>query len=215
MKIAVLMFYNDAIKEYGDINYKINKAYCEKHGLELIVSNKRLYPTRHPAWERIPLLLKYLKMTPASPNYDYLLWIDADAFFYLDSNSIVDIINSNSRANFIFSRDKDNKTVNSGFFIVKNNDYSILFLNKWGFNLKLYQMNSHPEWWDQGVLNDMIHQDILNISKNSICLDYGILQHFRKEELTTLPKPFVYHLAGRNHSDRVAASKQYLMQQSL
>ena len=35
MKVGVVMFYDDAIKDYGDINYKINKLYCEKYQLDL------------------------------------------------------------------------------------------------------------------------------------------------------------------------------------
>ena len=46
MKIGVLMFYDNAIKEYGDINYKINKMYCEKYNLDLILSNKKVYKNR-------------------------------------------------------------------------------------------------------------------------------------------------------------------------
>jgi len=41
MKIGVVMFYDDNIKIYGDINHTINKKYCEKYNLTLIVSNKK------------------------------------------------------------------------------------------------------------------------------------------------------------------------------
>lgn len=50
MKIGVLMFYDDNIKLYGDINYIINQKYCEKYNLELILSNKKKYSNRHSAW---------------------------------------------------------------------------------------------------------------------------------------------------------------------
>ena len=35
MKIALVMWYNDKIKEYADINYKINYEYCKKFGYDL------------------------------------------------------------------------------------------------------------------------------------------------------------------------------------
>lgn len=41
MRTCLLMFYNDAIKKYGDITYKINKLYCDKHNIDLIVSNEK------------------------------------------------------------------------------------------------------------------------------------------------------------------------------
>ena len=197
------MFYNDAIKEYGDITYKINKEYCEKYNLELILSKKQVYRARHPAWERLPLILNNL------PKYDYLIWIDADAFFYRDAKDITEIIHTYPKANFIFSRDKDNKAINSGFFIVKNDEYSLMFLRKWAYDEKLYRNNTKPYWWDQGVLNDMVDKDLLTISKNSVCLDYGFFQHFFEDDLLTMPKPYIYHLAGRSHADRVSFCKEY------
>ena len=66
MKVCVLMFYDDNIKSYGEINYKINKKYCEKYNLDIILSNEKKYNNRHSAWERLPLLLDNIM------NYDYL-----------------------------------------------------------------------------------------------------------------------------------------------
>ena len=151
MKIGVLMFYDDNIKLYGDINYIINQKYCEKYNLELILSNKKKYSNRHSAWERLPFILENIS------NFDYLIWIDADAFFYNDANNIVDIINNNLNVNFIFSNDIGNQNINTGFFIVKNSKYSIDFLTIWAFDENLYKSNPTPGWWDQGVLIDMFH----------------------------------------------------------
>ena len=113
MNICVIMFYDDKIKSYGNINYKINKLYCEKYNLKIILSNEKKYSNRHSAWERLPLLINNIL------NFDYLIWIDADAFFYNDANNIVNIINNNSNVNFIFSNDIGNKNINSGFFIIQ------------------------------------------------------------------------------------------------
>jgi hypothetical protein len=62
MRIGVLMYYDNAIREYGDITYKINKNYCNKYNLDLILSNEKMYNDRHPAWERLPLILKHIKI---------------------------------------------------------------------------------------------------------------------------------------------------------
>jgi len=44
MNVCVIMFYDDNIKSYCDINYNINKLYCEKHNLKIILSNeKKIY----------------------------------------------------------------------------------------------------------------------------------------------------------------------------
>ena len=200
-KICVIMFYDDNIKSYGEINYNINKLYCEKYNFDIILSKEKKYTNRHSAWERLPLLLENIS------KYDYLIWIDADAFFYNDSNNIEDIINKNRNINFIFSKDIGNNNINTGIFIVKNSEYSIKFLTKW-VDEELYRINPYPGWWDQGLLIYMFKQNILDIENNSIQYDYGLLQHFfnnDKLENTT----YIYHLAGRSENIRYTESKIY------
>ena len=211
MRVCLLMFYDDNISDYGDINYKINKLYCEKYNLDLILSKEKTYKDRHSAYERLPLILKHIE------NYDYVIWIDADAFFYIDSKNIIDIIknnlDNNKDKNFIFSNDITNTNINTGFFIVKNTKYSIDFINKWAYDEDLYNDNPYKLWWDQGILNNMLDKNTLDIVNNMISYNYGILQHFNKYELETFEKlqhkPFVYHLAGKTNDERIKASINY------
>ena len=42
MNICVVMYYDDCIKNYAEINYNINKKYCEKYKFEIILSNKKI-----------------------------------------------------------------------------------------------------------------------------------------------------------------------------
>tara|TARA_B110000908_G_scaffold122868_1_gene144087 strand:- start:317 stop:949 length:633 start_codon:yes stop_codon:yes gene_type:complete len=201
MKIGVVMFYDDNIKIYGDINHTINKKYCEKYNLTLIVSNKKKYTDRHSAWERLPLLLDNIS------NFDYIIWIDADAFFYYDAN-ITDIINDNLNTNFIFSKDLGNNNVNSGIMIIKNTDYSIKFLKKWAYDEELYKKYEHHLWWDQAVLIHLLLNNELDINQNSIEFEYGVLQHFGKND--KLNGTYVYHLAGHSKELRYKTSQDYL-----
>ena len=196
------MFYDDNIKNYGELNYQINKKYCEKYNLDIILSNEKKYNNRHSAWERLPLLLDNIS------KYDYLIWIDADAFFYNDANNIVDIINKNINVNFIFSNDLGNNNINTGIFIIKNTQYCIEFLTKWAYDEELYNNNPVPGWWDQGVLINMYNNNILNIQQNSIQYQYGELQHFYEyDKLNDIT--YIFHLAGRNNNIRYEKSKEY------
>lgn len=207
MKLCLLMFYDNNIKEYGDICYNINKLYCDKFNIDIVLSNDKKYNSRHSAWERLPLIIDNIS------NYDYVMWIDADAFFYNDSENILNIIQKYNNFNFIFSKDLNSireSDINSGFMIIKNSEYSINFLKLWAFDEELYKKNTRPYFWDQGVLQDMYRQNILDITKNSIVLNYGLLQHFHNHELPKLnPKPFIYHLAGRNKNKRIDETSKY------
>jgi hypothetical protein len=69
LDICVIMFYTENIKDYANINYKINKMYCEKYNIDIILSHDLFYTQRTVHWERLPLLLKYIKNK--SIIYDY------------------------------------------------------------------------------------------------------------------------------------------------
>jgi hypothetical protein len=195
------MWYDENANIYGNINYTINKAYCDKNNIQLFKSNKRRHSNRHPAWERIPLILEHIN------DYDYIMWIDADAHFYIDSENIINLINDNNNYDFIFSKDIS-VAINTGCFIVKNTKYSIDFLKKWGYDEELYKNNNYPYWWDNGVILDMFTLNILDIKNKCIIIDYGVLQHFYEDEL--LPnKPFIFHLAGQSKEIRIKHSLNY------
>jgi hypothetical protein len=156
MKIGCLMWYDSSMDEYGNINYQISKKYCDKYGYDLIKSSEKNYTDRTSHWERLPLILKNID------NYDYLIWIDADAHFYIDSPPITNLIEAHPDKLFIFSQDIDllpnnvdinnidntkffvanpyseHSVVNSGVFIVKNSLKSKQILNEWGTSIDLF-----------------------------------------------------------------------------
>tara|TARA_B100001778_G_C18580596_1_gene627215 strand:- start:1039 stop:1647 length:609 start_codon:yes stop_codon:yes gene_type:complete len=195
------MWYDKNISDYADINFAINKKYCEKYNIPIFKCNQRRVPTRHPAWEKIPLLLIYIN------NYDYVIWIDSDAYFYIDSTNILDIINENKNYDIIFSADPS-VAINTGIYIVKNSQYSVKFLNKWHYDEELYKNNSVPYWWDNGIILDMLKVNYLDIINHCKIIDYGILQHFYKNENLT-NKPLILHLAGRSPKERYITSLNY------
>tara|TARA_B110000483_G_C18117465_1_gene512196 strand:- start:134 stop:799 length:666 start_codon:yes stop_codon:yes gene_type:complete len=201
MKIAVCMFYDDNIKEYSDITRSINDIYCRKHGIDLIVSKTARKSERKPHWERIYLILEHLS------NYDYMVWIDSDAFFYEDSKHIMELITKHDIP-FIFSRDLGNQKVNTGVFIVKNTQYSVDFLTKWGYDDEIYDHtillnNLH----DQDGLDYMFDKNIMDISNHSHFVDYGVLQHFYIDETFT---PYIFHMSGKKKDIRIRTSRFYL-----
>jgi len=203
MKVCVLMFYDDTIKNYGELTYEINKKYCEKYNLDIIVSNEKKYENRPPAWEKLPLLLEHIS------NYDYVIWVDADAFFYSDANNIIDVISLYSETHFIFSKDVGgNNNINSGIFIVKNSQYSKDFLTKWAYDIELYVKNPVPDWWEQGVLIYMFNKNILGINLNSVQIKYGVLQHFHEHDKIK-DTTHILHLAGKTNSMRYTICKEY------
>lgn len=223
-KIGVFMWFDKKIEAYANINYEINSIYCNKYNYGLIKSDVRRCPERKPHWERIPLLLEHFE------DFDYLIWIDADAHFYIDSPPIKNVIDYYPDKLFIFSGDTDVShmltcEINSGFFIVKSNEESRNILIKWLNDEKLFEspklsmrIFGSNKWNDQAVIRLMYSENILDLKDNSIVIQYGILQHFNKtdklksKKYGLIDKPFVYHCTNRSNmlfENRVKISKEY------
>ena len=223
------MWYDSGAKEYADINYQINHKYCLNNGLDLIVSAEERYTDgRAKHWEKLPMLLQYLIegyrnfMNLEMVHYDYVIWIDSDAHFYIDSPNITKLIKDNPDSCFIFSDNIRNINIweiNSGFFIVKNCPQSIEVLKMWAWNCDYKRLaESIFEYQEQAILWYIFKENLLNIREISLCLEYGFLQHFRghgrellcmKNSYHTLGLPFVSHYAGIEKADRVRGSMQY------
>jgi len=221
MKIAVLMWYDDKFKSYGDNCYKINKVYCDKYGYDLIKSSKKSYKTRSGHWERYPFILKHIE------EYDYVVWIDADAFFYHVSPPITDLI-SKYKKEIIFSED-DNKlnppAINTGVAIFKNTKRVINILKKWAYSNELKDkycglvitdgyLCPKTNWIeDQALVRGYYQDNVDDIRKISEILPYRKLQHYHMYERDILFKlktlPYIFHFAGR-HEARYKESKKYL-----
>ena len=96
MRIACLM------KDFG-MNYKINKIYCDNHGIDLLVVAG--------SSEKWSCLLKELERG----EYDYVIWMGSDAHFYVDSPELSAFISDFGEKHFLYSGD-----FGSGVLIVKN-----------------------------------------------------------------------------------------------
>lgn len=225
LRIGVFMWFNKEIKDYAEINYRINKIYCDKYEYSLIKCDKRRCPNRKPHWERLPLLLEYFD------SFDYLIWIDADAHFYIDSPPIKNVIDQYPEKLLILSGDSDvgndklTCQINSGFFIVKNTEQSRTILERWLKDESLFKSPKFSKlifgannWNDQAGLRLMYSENILDLKDNSVIIDYGILQHFNKSLRVKEPiygltdKPFLFHCTNGNNmffENRVKYSKEY------
>lgn len=71
MKILVLTGYNDAMREVGDATLPSKGAYAAARGYSFAL-NRHYEAGSHPSWQKIRLLEYFL------PEYDAVLWLDAD-----------------------------------------------------------------------------------------------------------------------------------------
>ena len=112
---VVCMFYDEPIKIYAELTEQINRCYAFQTNCDFFCKRDRYFTNRHPAWERIPMIIDLLKK-----DYDYVIYIDADAHFRLNNDKgLLDrIIKNHSDKDIIFSRDLS-QLINTGFMIIK------------------------------------------------------------------------------------------------
>lgn len=211
------MWYDNGIKAYADINYSINNYYCNKWSYTIFKSDKITYTdgrTRH--WEKLPMILRHM------PSYDYVVWIDSDAHFYIDSPRLESLISKHPDKQIIISGDYKQRNpweLNSGFMIIKCDRTSENIIRDWAYNYR-YKLNSKFPYWEQGILWYMYSLNLLKIREFCNVIPYGILQHFYAKDLVTFGvnpytgtnKPFVRHCAGMSASERICISKNYYEQ---
>ena len=226
MRIAVVTWYNNNVKQYADVNYSINKKYCEMYGYDMIKSNT-IHTEFTATWERFPLLIKHIF------NYDYVIWIDSDAIFLKDSPPITNLINKYPDKLFIFSSDVDSlcdNDINAGVIIVKSSPdsakilkemYTNPILTRYAHNYTGYPGNPHyPGYFqDQGSIRYMYSQNFCSLKERSMVVPYGVLQLFPSDTFDDpifRPHtgdeniPYIYHLAGKSHKLRVKFARLYV-----
>lgn len=231
MKICLCTWYDYNVKSYADTVSLINQIYCNKHNIHFVIDHKSRI--NNPYYERFPLILELFKK-----NYDYVIWIDADAFFFVNSPHILNLINLHINKDFIFSQDNDYgvnenekyivtkddfSKINTGVIIIKNTDYAKFIIYNWFTNIDWHNKGKDYFYLDQGVIRWLIHTNSYNIRDKSHIVPYGHLQQFAVKIITenvitddiknkyklTSNSPFIFHMAGANKNVRDYCSMIY------
>ena len=201
MKIGVLSFYTNNY-EIGKQIEPLHRAYCLKNNYDY----KCFYDVpdylkeRHPAWCKLHYILEMLKQ-----NYDYVFWIDADAFFCNFDIKIEDwivpyknlILGRDAGANFS-QWNKYKYLINSGVMIFKNTEWSKKILEFIMHFNKFKKFHTEPTW-EQVAFRRCLKNDhysikscthiITNLKFNS---NTNNLEHFIKNQ------GFIVHLTTFN-----------------
>lgn len=133
-------------------------------------------------------------------QYDYVIWIDADAVFRLTNNNfnlLEDYLNNNKDKDFIFSADVPGyDIINLGFFIVKSNNNSEKILNE-SLDSEFEECRMFNDWpAEQGCMIKIQKEYIKN---NGKILPVGDLQSWNKNKYYN---SLIIHLAGIDNEKR-------------
>ena len=186
-KIAVIMFYTKGYS-LGNYTHKINELYCKTNNYDFYVYHDIPEPlkNRHSSWCKQYYLEKHM-----NDLHDYIMWIDADAFFCNTSIRIEKWIEQSENKDYIICRDagyslpkfetdlKGRNTIpllNSGVIIMKNTENNKLILNHILYN-PLYTPNYNKRrsknqttkliGWDQAAVRHTYLKNVHNMKENT------------------------------------------------
>lgn len=161
-KVCIIQADNRPTLNYLLLTSKVNKEFCKVHGYDylFIPIHNNEYTHLHPATKKIHIINDLLNTS----TYDIIVFLDSDAWIQ-NGSWLKDIITQLSEDQFkqgAFSRDpyfEVNTFINSGSFIIKNNDYT-----KQMYSNIITQLNTnleyHTKWpYDQFYISNFIDQN--------------------------------------------------------
>lgn len=162
-KICICMSHTENIYDYSKLTERINKEYAIKHGYDFQIFNLEM-TDRAPQWCKIDVINRLLNENDIN-QYDYLFWIDADAFINKHDIPLETFITDMNK-NIIICDDVPNSgkenTINSGTFFVKCNDWSKEFFKKlWDYNGEYLYKYFH----EQTMMEYYINENIMDAKK--------------------------------------------------
>tara|TARA_B100000700_G_scaffold140250_1_gene156301 strand:- start:5475 stop:6281 length:807 start_codon:yes stop_codon:yes gene_type:complete len=217
-KIKIITSFDESFREVGNKTKETFKKYAKinDYNFEDIIMPKTGRP---PAWNKIRILIEEMK----KKKYEYLMWIDADAFF---NNYNIDISNEIEEDKEIYmvkhycevhkgSIYENTKLtilrINTGVLLMKISDHNLNFLQK-VWNKKEY---INHQWWEQAAIMDIMGfkselNGNLNDNKGNSYLEKV---KFLSNNWNSIPSnlelsmekqnPIIIHLAGMKLEERI------------
>jgi len=159
-KGAILMYCTpNIINDYAQYSIYVNQKYAKKHNYDFILITEPYDNKVTHAWQKIPAILELLYK-----NYDFVMYIDADAVINKDTVKIEKFINKYS-GDILFSSDEANSNgndlINGGVIIAKNNMRTKKLLLQW-WNLRY--LDRYKEFtYEQKAMTDIVRNQIPDI----------------------------------------------------
>lgn len=194
-KIAVCSLYTSKIESFATHTTINFQDYCDRNNYDFICSNASLDLDRPLQWSKIKILQQNLK------DYEWLMWIDADAAIMNKDIKIESIIDNNY--NIIIAREdcRDKIIINTGVFLIKNTEWSKNFLTSW-YNLKGFIRKG---WYDQSAFIHLYNSKI-DIKNNVKIIKQKLINSFND---SFTKGDFIIHFPGNANKNLLKQLSYY------
>lgn len=208
-KIIICMSYTENISSYSKYAEIINKKYAKQHNYSFKKFNIEM-TDRAQQWCKIKVINELLNTN----QYDYIFWIDSDAFFNNFNITLNSIIDKYSDKDIIICDDIPNSgkqnTINTGTMFIKCTDWNKKFCKDWyNYTGDLLYNPLH----EQGVLENFINDNKDNCKNhiqicptnmfNSTSSEYNDSDYKKHND-------FISHLMARDTQYRINYMKNWI-----
>ncbi len=226
INFKIITSHDDNYKQIGNITTKSMLKYADRFNLKFKFLDMP-DTGRVQTWNKI----LQIKDEIQKKEDDYIMWVDADAFFPNDAENILSVIDNkyeiylSSHYCSVFKGSNYKNTIlttnriNCGVMIFKVNDFCLKFLeNVW--NKKEY---INHFWYEQAAIMDLVglKADITGNLKDNKGNDFYLNKiKFLSKEWNSIPsfgaissesiRPSIIHLAGIDNNDRLKLLNDYI-----
>lgn len=204
MKIKIVQYmWGDKNRSYKVIR-QINENYCRRHGYEYVCAAHPPQEGRSPTWEKITA------MTDALHDCEYLLYLDADAFFFGQEFTVEGILlHMIGNKLFMMASDCGSTSTNwnpdlpnAGVILVKNHPRTLEILKTWD------ELSAKPEFkrlcWGRYHEQEALWRTFWKTNREDFVLvrEYYLMNGFRGL--------YIRHQMGTDDETRLELLKRYL-----
>lgn len=192
-KLKVIQFYTPNLT-YAPTAEEINKNYCKLYSIDYfsqtsreVIDSKR--DARAYCWYKILMVLEELE----KDEYEYIMFVDADAVFVKTDYDVHDLIEKNSEYDLIISKDFGPDHVNTGVMIFKNTEWSKDFLRRiWEGGNQISRGRYRLEiWHEQTIMSAFLQINKYDAEKVKILSHYDY--NSINDHILRVGETFIYH----------------------
>jgi len=207
-RVAVLSMWDQAQADLAQITAPNKAAYCQRRGYAWLPCTSGFDPSRPVAWSKLLFLQRHL------PDYEWIMWSDADSLITNPAIKIESLIRT--KADLVITMDKVG--FNSGSFLIRNSSWSLAFLAEaWSLPAQPAALHGFDIWSDRLWENRAFVQLLLAFRhrRHTQVLPQRRLNSYLAdtqrpdENADHQPGDFVLHLPGTAHEKRLSVLSKY------
>jgi hypothetical protein len=208
--IAFVYFYTPNIFSYAKHSILNILSYAEKHNYAVIIYDKPFNDDVSMCWNKIVTIMENLK------NYEYLVWMDADAIIVNPTIKIESFIEKYPGYDLYLCEDiiVQKECINSGVMIIANTKWTNnLFNNVWTSPIPHLHNDQNVIYYE--IVKDLYPHSKPNLKFSSYC---GKISHpkvkilpenaFNTHILNYNQGDFIIHLMGAKEQVRIDIMRQ-------